>query len=232
MQSVKDIHLDLGSLLVAGFIGVILSIPFLPPIDGGARFYASTMPFFFAVPALGLSQFAKQIEQDSTSGAYLYDDPIVSRSASITLVALTLIVPVGVYALSHKSADAVPACPPRQEPFIMEVHQGSYIDLIKDGTAQCGSAPEVCLSDFEKNNTEKKVDDYYQELLLLTKTNNGDVRIVPAIDLITEEFHYFYVPHSRIKGSSLLNEVTGCATEIKTKNQSIYQVESILTNEE
>ena len=232
MRVVKDIHLNLASLLVAGFVGLILSIPFLPPIDGGARFYASTMPFFFAIPALGLSRFAKEMEQNSTSRVNIYGDSMVPRAASITLVALTLIVPVGVYALSHKPVYAVPVCPPQQEPFVMEVHQGSYIDLITDGTAQCGPAPEVCLSDFEKYNTEKKVDDYYQELLLLTKNNDGDVRIVPAIDLITQEFHYFYIPHSRIKGSSLLNEVTGCATEIKTKNQSIYQVESILTNEE
>ena len=112
----------------------------------------------------------------------------------------------------------------------MEVHQESYIDLIKDGTTQCGFAPEVCLSDFEKNNTEKKIDDYYQKLLLLTKNNDTNVRIIPAVDLVNEEFHYFYIPHS-IKGSSSFSILSGCATEIKTKNQSIYQVESIRTNE-
>lgn len=232
MRLVKDIHLNLASLLVAGFVGLILSIPFLPPIDGGARFYASTMPFFFAIPAFGLSRFAKEMEQNSTSRGYTYSDSLVSRGASTILLALTLIVPVGVYFLSQKPAYAVPACPPQQEPFVMEVHRGSYIDLIQDGTTRCGPVPEVCLSDFEKNNTEKKVDDYYQELLLLTKNNDGDVRIVPAIDLVNEEFHYFYVPHGRIKGSSSLDLLLGCATEIKTKNQSIYQVESILTNEE
>lgn len=231
MRLVKDIHLNFASLLVAGFAGVIVSIPFLPPIDGGARFYASTMPFFFIIPAVGVSQLARWMEQNSTSNEYLYGDLIVSSAASITLVALTLVVPVGVYSLSHKPAYALPSCPVQQEPFVMEVHQGSYIDLIKDGTAQCGFVPEVCLSDFEKNNIEKEIDDFYQELLLLTRNNDMNVRIIPAIDLVNEEFHYFYIPHSRIKGSSSLNVLSGCATEIKTKNQSIYQVESILTNE-
>jgi len=232
MRLVKDIHLNLASLLAAGFVGVILSIPFLPPIDGGARFYASSMPFFFIIPALGLSQLARGMEQKSTTKEYLYDDSSASRTASITLVALTVIVPLGIYSFSHKPAYALPSCPPEQEPFVMEVHQGSYIDLIKDGTTQCGSAPQVCLSDFEKNNTEKKIDDYYQELLLLTKANDTNVSIIPAIDLVSEEFHYFYVPHNKLQGSSALNVVSGCATEIKTKNQSIYQVESILPNEE
>jgi hypothetical protein len=231
MRLVKDIHLNLASLLIAGFAGIIFSIPFLPPIDGGARFYASTMPFFFIIPALGLSQLAGGMEQNSTSKEYLYGDSIAPRLTSIILVGLTLIVPVGVYSFSHKPAYALPSCPPEQEPFVMEVHQGSYIDLIKDETTQCGLAPEVCFSDFEKNNTEKKVDDYYQELLLLVKNNDTNVRIIPAIDLVNEEFHYFYIPHS-IKGSSSLNLVSGCAIEIKTKNQSIYQVESILTNED
>jgi hypothetical protein len=232
IRLVTDIHLNLASLLVAGFAGVILSIPFLPPIDGGARFYASTMPFFFIIPALGLSQLAKGREQDFTAKEDLVGDSVASRSASVILLALTLIVPFGVYSLGQKPAYALSSCPPEQEPFVMEFHQGSYIDLIKKGTTQCGLAPEVCLSDFEKNNTEKEIDDYYQELLLLTTSNNTNVRIIPAIDLVNEEFHYFYVPHDRIKGNSSLNIVSGCATAIKTKNQSIYQVESILPHED
>jgi hypothetical protein len=227
----KDIHFSLASLLVASFTGVVLSIPFLPPIDGGARFHASTMPFFFIIPAMGVSQLARWMEQNSTSKEYLYGDSIISRSVSITLVALTLIVPVGIYSFSHKPAYAVPSCPSQQEPFVMEVDQGSYIDLLRDGRTQCGFVPEVCFSDFEKNNTEKKVDDFYQELLLLTRNNDTNVRIIPAIDLINEEFHYFYVPQG-LKDSSALDVVSGCATEIKTKNQSIYRVEWIRANEE
>src|SRR4029077_312574 len=46
----KDISSNFSALLLAGFIGVFLSIPFLPPVDGGVRFYASTMPFFYAIP--------------------------------------------------------------------------------------------------------------------------------------------------------------------------------------
>jgi putative effector of murein hydrolase LrgA (UPF0299 family) len=232
MRLVKDIRLNLASLLVAGLVGMILSIPFLPPIDGGARFYASTMPFFFIIPAVGLSQLTRQPGQDLNTIANSSTEIIASRLASIILLALTLIVPVGIYAFSHKPAYALAPCPPEQDPFVMKVHQGSYTDLIKDGTAPCGFVPEVCLSDFELNNTEKNIDDYYRELLLLTKNNDTNVRIIPAIDLVSEEFHYFYIPHNRINGSSVLNVVSGCATEIKTRNQSIYQVESILSNEE
>jgi len=229
---VKDVRSNLSSLLIAGFAGIILSIPFLPPIDGGARFHASTMPFFFIIPAVGLSQLTKELEQNFTSTNDLHGELIASRSASIVLIALTLIVPIGVHSLSQKPAYTMPSCPSQQEPFAMAVHQGSYIDLVRDGTAPCGFVPEVCLSDFEKNNTEKAIDDYYQELLLLTKNNDTNVRIIPAIDLVNEEFHYFYISHSKIPGDLSDNLVTGCAVEIKTKNQSIYEIESVKINEE
>lgn len=126
----------------------------------------------------------------------------------------------------------MPSCPSQQEPFAMAVHQGSYIDLVRDGTAPCGFVPEVCLSDFEKNNTEQAIDDYYQELLLLTKNNDTNVRIIPAIDLVNEGFHYFYISESKIRDDLSDILVTGCAVEIKTKNQSIYEIESVMINEE
>jgi hypothetical protein len=232
MGLVKDIHSNLASLLVAGLAGLSLSIPFLPPIDGGARFYASTMPFFFIILAAGLRQPAGGVEQKPPFKPDLPGDTAASRSASIALLALALLVPVGIYSFGHKPAYAPPSCPLGQESFVMEVQQGSYIDLIKDGTTPCGFDLAVCLSDFERNNTEKKIDDYYQELLLLTKNNDTNIRIIPAINLVNEEFHYFFVPHDKIKGSSVLNVVSGCATEMKTRNQSIYQVESIRSNEE
>lgn len=142
------------------------------------------------------------------------------------LIALTLVVPIGIYSLSQKSTYAMPSCAIGQTPFALEIQQGSYIDLIK-GTAKCGLVPKVCLSDFEKNNTEKGIDDYYQELLLLTKGHDTDVRIIPGVDLINQEFHYFFISHNKISDNPLPSLVTGCVVEIKTENQSIYQVESI-----
>ena len=230
IRLLKDIGSNTASLFLAGFAGVILSIPFLPPIDGGARFYASSMPFFFVVPAVGFGPFARSIERNITK-IHLDGELIASRSASMILIVLTLILPIGIYSLGQKPVYIAPSCPSQQSPFAMEVHQGSYIDLLKDRTAQCGSAPEICLSDFEKNNTEKAVDDYYQELILLTKKRDTNVRIIPAIDFVEDKFHYFYVSQNSIPGNSMTSLITGCAIEIKTKNQSIYEIESIAIDE-
>ncbi|MCI0607908.1 MAG: hypothetical protein L0Z71_02465 [Anaerolineae bacterium] len=222
IQLLKNIRSNPVSMLVSGFIGVILSIPFLPPIDGGSRFYASTMPFFFIIPAVGLSRLGKERLQNFTST----DELFISRPLFIILITLTLIVPIGIYFLRQKPTYTMPSCTTGQTPFALEIQQGSYINLVREAS-ECGLVPEVCLSDFEKNNTEKAMDDYYQKLLLLTKGKDTDVRIIPAVDLINQEFHYFFISHGNISDNPLPQLVTGCAVEIMTENQSIYQVESI-----
>lgn len=227
---VKDVRSNHSSHLLAGFVGVLLSIPFLPPIDGGARFYASTMPFFYVLPAVGLRHLIKEVKQNLASKDVWYAEPITFRSTSIVLLLLTLVVPIATHALSQKSPFTVPACAAPQKPFIIHAYQGSYIDLIKDNTSSCGAIPDVCLNDFEKNNIEKSTDDYYQHLLHFAKSNEGNIRIIPALDLVQEKFHYFYFPQLDRSRSDSLGLLMGCASEVETKNQSVYLVETIVAD--
>lgn len=225
LRLLKDLHSNLASMLVAGFWGVFISIPFLPPVDGGARFYASTMPFFFIIPAVGLSYLTQLFDQHSILTKDRYAEPIPSRFITILLLALTLLTPIVTFALGQKPAYRAPACPADQKPFVIQVYPGSYIDLVKQSTSLCGSVPNVCFDAFEENNTEISIDDFYQHMLLFVKRAEGTVRIVPAIDLVQEKFHYFYFPPDNI-GHLSFGLVSGCAIEVATKNQSIYQVEA------
>ena len=65
----KTFRWNLSLLLLAGFIGIVLSIPFLPPIDGGSRFYAGTAPFFFILPVIGMTRFHGSAQTGCRSGA-------------------------------------------------------------------------------------------------------------------------------------------------------------------
>lgn len=225
----RSIYTSNSALVAAGFAGVFLSIPFLPPIDGGARFYASTMPFFFVLPALGVAWISRELDRNSISKDDLQQEPFLLRFGSMTLIVLILIVPILIYTVGQKPVYTTPSCPSQQIPFVIETPPGSYIDLVKDGTAQCGFIPEVCLSDFQENNTEKLTDDYYQMLMSLAKAEAGSARIIPANNLIEEKFHYFFISKERLPNDPAVDSLSGCAIEIKTQNQSIYQVESILS---
>jgi hypothetical protein len=230
-QLFKGSRLNSDSLLLAGFIGVFLSIPFLPPIDGGSRFHAGTMPFFFAALVAGIRGVSRG-RQDQMNG----DDPLpnhllVSRSTSLLLLAMVLLVPLLIYKFGTKPALTGVECLADEQQFIIEAHPGSYIDLIKDKSAQCGSLPQVCLDDFEDNNVELKVDDYYQKLVAFAGSNSPNFRLIPAIDLIDNEFHYFYIPLDQLPRHGASDLITGCGIEVKTRNQSIFQVKSVLSKE-
>ena len=228
IQLCRTIRLNLSSLLLAGFIGIFLSIPFLPPIDGGSRFYASSRSFFFVIPAIGVSRFSREARQIITSANGLHGDLVVSRFFSVAILVLTVIAPPVIFSLGQKPAHTPPVCPARQEPFVLEFHKGSYIDLVKDGTSECGMLPKVCFDDFAANNAELQVDDFYQELLFLSEGRNVNARIISAMDWVKNQAHYFYIPLDQMPGNVPSGLISGCAVEINTQFQSIYQVLSIV----
>jgi hypothetical protein len=221
-------HSNLSSLIVACFLGVFLSIPFLPPIDGGSRFYASTMPFFFAIPAVGIAKIAGKIQGKSAPQINMSDDMKTTTLASIFLTLMTVIVPLMMVAFIQPSDPVPPLCSVDQSPFVIDSHPDSYLDLFPRGSLQCGSAPEVCFDDFEQNNTEMVTDDFYQELFRLSENGSVDIRIIPAIDWVDGKFHYFYIPRDMLPADLDSGSLAGCAIEIKTTFQSIYKVESVL----
>ncbi len=221
----KSIYTANSSLMIAGIVGVFMSIPFLPPIDGGARFYAGTMPFLFALPAVGVEWLSRNPNRNPKGD--LQREVFIPRFSSAILIVFTIIFPVTIFTFGRKQVYTIPSCPSQQIPFVIENHSGSYIDLIKGGNAQCGFVPEICLSDFEKNNTEKLTDDYYHVLMSLANTEDSNVRMIPANNLIDERFHYFFISEEKFPIDPSDNLISGCATEFETQNQSIYYVESV-----
>jgi hypothetical protein len=220
---IKNIRMNTASFLLAGFIGMILSIPFLPPIDGGARFHASTVPFFFVIPAIGLSRSTKWEQALSIDRI----SSLPFRYSSGVLLFLTLLMPVLTYSISQKAPSDSYSCPANQHAYEIQVNPGSYIDLIQDGKTYCGLAPEICLTDFLENNSEFSVDDFYQEIYSMMTATGTNVRLIPALNLVDGTFRYFYVDAIKIPKDTSISMLSGCALEVQTKNQSIYIPESI-----
>jgi len=226
IRLVRGVRSNMESLLLAAFIGIFLSIPFLPPIDGGSRFHAGSMAFFFAPLAVG----ARGLRKPDPEGTQLENDPILSRYAPALLLALVLIFPVGIRFLSRGPVNPALQCTGEQQPFLIDSYPGSYIDLEVDRSQGCGPVPQVCLADFESNNTELVTDDFYQFLISSVKDDGDTVRIIPAVDVIQDRFHYFYIPLNILTNPNLSNSMAGCAVETKTKDQSIFQVEFLFPN--
>jgi len=224
VRSIREIRAALPALLFAGFIGVFLSIPFLPPVDGGHRFYASTMPFFFALLAFavdGLFKNHKISIKSDLPGAPL-------QLVSVLIFVLVVALPVLIQRLGSSVVVAAPVCAPGQVPFAIKANPGSYVDLVPDNSpVACGLAPELCLKDFKANGAEKSVDDFYQKLVAEAEVSDAITRIEPAVDLIGLGFHFFVGTPDQIRVVSSDRLVSGCAIEMRTSKQSIYKIETI-----
>ncbi len=141
IQLFKGIRSDLDSLLLACFIGIFLSIPFLPPIDGGSRFHAGTMPFFFAALVAGLGGVSWGGQEPIKTDDRLSGNPVFPRFASIILLVVVLILPIVLYEFGTKPAYTVVDCLSNEQPFVIEYPPGSYVDLIKENSVQEDSHP-------------------------------------------------------------------------------------------
>jgi len=214
---------DVSTLLLAGFIGIFLSIPFLPPIDGGMRFYASSMPFFFAPLAVGVSRISDQDEWPALAKMELFSLHFVS----VALLTLTVLLPPVTLRATSMPDSKEPLCPSEQRPFVIDVNPGSYIDLVEGKNASCGLAPNICYEDFLTHNTEMHIDDFYQQLDSLATASQTDMRVDPTINLLDGYFQYFILTDKQVLSGSSVESLSGCATRIQTENQRIFWVESI-----
>ena len=219
---VRNIRVNLAFLLLASFAGIFLSIPFLPPRDGGARFYASTIPFFFVIPAMAIVKGLDGQDESKDHSA----EVSVLRYSNITMMFLTVLAPLVIFRISPYPSYDPPVCPSRQRSFVIAPKPNSYIDLVPDSVASCGLVPGICLSDFEKYNTELSTDDFYQRLIPIVQESGESVRVIPAINLLGGKFFYFLTADIELLDNSTNRIVSGCATFIPTKNQRIYRIES------
>jgi hypothetical protein len=225
--SIFKLRSDISTLLLAGFVGIFLSIPFLPPIDGGNRFYASTMPFFFVLLAMGAARFAQDERPVTAKNEMLF-----LRFVSVSLLTLTVLLPPVTLRASALPTVNFPACSPEQRPFVIRIKQGSYINLFKDENASCGLAPEICYDDFLKHNTEMRIDDFYQELDSLAVSSQNGIRVIPTLNLIDGYFQYFVITDPQVFDSPAQKLLSGCATRILTENQRIFLIGSISGSDE
>lgn len=215
---------EILTLTLAGFVGIFLSIPFLPPIDGGNRFYASTMPFFFMLLAVGVSRFTPD-EKPATAKNELF----FLRFTSVSLLVLTALLPPVTLRASSRPTLNTPICSSEQRPFAIRVNQGSYIDLVRDENPSCGLTPEICLDDFRKHNTEMRTDNFYQELDSLAASSQAGIRIIPTINLLDGYFQYFVTIDNQVLAETSGELLSGCAIRIQTEGQRIFLVESLST---
>lgn len=207
------------SLLAAGFLGIFFSIPFLPPIDSGTRFYASTMPFYYAIPAFALTE-------TYPNKKHFYDRSLVKFSylVSTTLLFFTVFMPIYIKRTSKVPEISAPSCPGKQVPFAAFVDEGSFFDVYPESNNVCQD--NICLEEFKNNATSRDAADVFlvEQVIKYAQKANTPTRVWTGNDLLEGDYHLFVGPAGSLAADSD-RLVTGCARNLKIKTRpSIYLI--------
>jgi len=214
-------------LMLFSAIGIWLSIPFLPPVDGGKRFYAAAVPFIYGLAALGVS-FLTSFKKFAPCEPRRQPLCILSgvRIATVTLLAVNLIAPVGLLAMRQPADETTESCPAGRIAYTVAMQHGSFLDILPDGHPDCGHAPQLCLSQFDKYGQEKHVDDFFREVLEQARSSGAGVRLAAVHDLNTMEYYFFILPLDLIPLTEDESGLSGCAIPIRTQFQNIRLAQS------
>jgi hypothetical protein len=130
-------HDRLCSLLLAACLGVVASIPFMPPWDGDVRVHAATVPFLAALPAVAAGFLAERLgghtpgaapdEGGSSARAtVLFGGGLVSLALLPSLLTILLRDPL------RFTGDAVAGC---HDPIYVRAPRGSSISVVPNDLA-------------------------------------------------------------------------------------------------
>jgi len=230
VKSTRKIFEPVYSFFVAVFIGFLFSIPFLPPIDGGLRIYASTMPLFFGLIAVASGKFG------SFQKSWVFEGRLLkfSEILSILVVILIVVVPIFIQRLSTAPTFEVPLCSLDQVPYAVELHRGSFIDILPEDDASCGQALRICAGDFQTSSVEMLVDasdaQVYQVLMDDGISTGNGTRVFVGNDLVSNESYLFMGFTSDFQRASDHNLISGCGmvNSIK-KRPAIFQIKTVET---
>jgi hypothetical protein len=228
VHSIRRVQEPKYSLILSIFIGTLFSIPFLPPIDGGNRFFSGIAPFFFIIESIGLFSMISylNLRQKPKQPQRAFEVGWV-RAISGIMISLILIAPIGVFFTRHLPAFNLPVCKNDQIPFATQTNKGMYIDIIPEDNDTCGFFPIYCLADFEHNGLDKDTDDFFQKLVELTRNSKNGIRLFAAVDLISKKYNFTIIPINDDLKNDFGYLYSGCAKEIKTQYQTIHYVETI-----
>jgi hypothetical protein len=129
--------------------GIVLSVPFIPPIDSGIlRVYAATIPYLILLPALGAAYILKPNQHREERTNRVNQTPGYFLIASgILLIFITTAGSALIRLTNTKPITPKLVCPVLTVPFATRIAAGSYI-LITDGKDDVTYVPEVRRQDF------------------------------------------------------------------------------------
>ena len=166
-----------ASLIVVATLGILASVPCVPPWDAdGMRAYAATIPFIATLPVMGFEFIAKNLEWRQ-----LVKVPIKDNSSQYLLVfslicaGFVFVAPITTKVFSRTPQLDEISCPVGTKAIHLRISSGSSINLVADNSIRKTHMPNVRLTDFRDGllKTHHNIDpDVVKELTSLSASTN------------------------------------------------------------
>jgi len=224
IQLVRSWRKPISSLLIATTAGIFISVPFLPPIDGGARFYTNVAPFLLAIPAFGLGHLISRWVQESEESDNFTNRSLIWITCSILL--LIFITPFLFKLTRSTPATSSPVCPQDQVPFRTQIGRGSYVDIYPINTKSSGIVPDISLEEFKMNGFEPW-DDFYQLLVTSFEGSTSPTRIFSSKNYLDGHLSFFLGEVKLFRDIDQNSIIDGCAETNRSTYQNIFMIRSV-----
>ena len=148
----KEFRKPVLSMMLAGWIGIILSVPFVPPLDAEIRTYAAAIPWFISLGMLGLVGSIAVIKKTPLLSFTTKNNSHFSFglwATALSLVVLIVFAPLLVHFV--KIPIEIPqktTCSSGEDIVITTVHRGSYVNIREDVALTQTMIPDIRVSDF------------------------------------------------------------------------------------
>lgn len=142
LASALLIRRPLSGVLLAGTVGHLASIPFLPPSDAGLRVYSATMPLVILLTAFGaamtitaVAALARRFRPSSLTAAEAVAPAETGRFAQHLGLGVAVVVmagPIALLWLGRGPVQRPPTCPVDQEALQVRLADGSFLAVTDD----------------------------------------------------------------------------------------------------
>jgi hypothetical protein len=148
------------AMLLAGALGMLLSVAFVPPGDAyGMRLYAATMPLAALLPAIGVDWISAFLMCRAPAGRFskIFTptapgvDLALSSAFLVLLIAASLVSPLLIRALARAEPAPAVSCPPGQTPAVVDFAPGTWVRVIREDVVQLDWLPEFHAGRFRWN---------------------------------------------------------------------------------
>lgn len=225
-RSLRDFKQPMNALILACFAGLFLSIPFLPPIDGGSRFYTGSVPFLFALMTVHLPSFHFRHKDKGQMNAS-NPIPIIACSLAALFTIVLLAGPILILNASKKETGKLIECRNGLIAIQTEYTNGSFIDLLPDEDETCGKSPKLCHSTFERNGRDKKTDDFYNLLVEMAEESTRGIRVWAGVDWSSVQHAFMILPLDMAEKTQPNQRFYSCAEAIETEFQRVRKIDIV-----